>query len=332
MIATERSRIAANHQTPWIGVHSLTEFMFCPRAGLLAYETDDTGGQVERPNVRYLPDWNLAAIQQSRREATIRLSISSIALTLLALMGGFQFQQLSGARQLLLLVCIAMLGVAAWRQMRLFCRLTARVRAAKQAVPMMPDAENTDRESVSWWSLLAAGFESVQYKEALRDERLRLAGRPWRVLRNGSLRIPVFRITGEPRLRRQHFARIAAYCHLLETCEGCRSPYGVAIFAGTYDGLTVRNSPGSRKAFHDGLVLARSVVRQSKQRAPAMPTNRNCCLRCPHGYPRTQAKRPFRALTGYARRGTDGRFYNSVCGDRYQWVPPHEKAIRKRLV
>ena len=67
MTSYTKSRIAADPHTPWIGVHSLTEFMFCPRAGLLAHESGDHERPEEQPNLRYLPEWSLEAIQQRLR-------------------------------------------------------------------------------------------------------------------------------------------------------------------------------------------------------------------------------------------------------------------------
>lgn len=37
--AAQRSRMLADSNDPWISVHTLGEYIFCPRAGLLAQET-----------------------------------------------------------------------------------------------------------------------------------------------------------------------------------------------------------------------------------------------------------------------------------------------------
>ena len=332
-VHTPRSRIAASADTPWFGVHVLTEFIYCERAGLLAFERAKDEPYEEQVNLRYLPEWSLSEIQRHLRVTLIRLALVLVVALCLSLvcLGCYHAE----ADSLCWLAGAGAFGFGwlAWRQLRDGITLFGRLRAARRAAPAMPKEDTTVCQPVCWWSLLRAGFDSVKYKDSLKDERLRLSGRPWRVLRKGSLRIPVFRLQGEPRLKRQHFARMAAYCHLLETCEGGHSPYGVVIFAGTYDGTTVPNSPASRKAFHDGLVKARSTLQRNREGSQSRhPVNLNLCAGCPHGYPQVQVSRWFRPVKGYPRRGVDGRLYRSSCGDRYRWTPPHEKAIRKRLV
>ena len=34
----QEKRLDAKPNDPWLGVHVLTEFIFCPRAGLIAFE------------------------------------------------------------------------------------------------------------------------------------------------------------------------------------------------------------------------------------------------------------------------------------------------------
>ena len=334
MMQKKTSRIAAAGDAPWIGVHVLSEFMFCERAGHLAMAQEPSDGYEERPNLRYLPRWSVASMQAFLTRAMGQSVISGILLAVLctALVNGWHTWPL--------IVNVMLLGIA-WLSLRSFRSgvrsiwiLRQRLRAARLAKPVDPDPKETRCHGVSWWSLLNGGFESVGYKDTLRDERLRLSGRPWRVLRKGSLRIPVFIVRGQWQLHRQHFARMAAYCHLLETCEGAESPYGVVLFGDTYEGVTVPNQPSSRKAFHDGLVAARATIRASRRgHIPRRPANANRCNGCPFGKPFVSRAYWFGRANGiYAVRGADGRRYHSACGDRYRWVPPHEKAIQKRLI
>ena len=186
---------------------------------------------------------------------------------------------------------------------------------------------------------MKAGFRSIKYQDALTDKDWMLSGRPWRVLRRGSLRIPVFRmLRGEPKLYRQHYARMAAYCHLIEVCEGAESPYGIILFGHTYEGVAVPNSPTTRAAFHDELVKARAVVRKSREDVsfPLAPRGSQC-EHCPLGGPvfigleRRSTRRDEEMLPVFPARGRDGRAYHSFCGDRFHWIPPHERAKEKEL-
>ena len=332
MLERTQNRLVATATTPWLGVHALTEFIFCPRAGIMAAEQGSTEEEYAEPaNLRYLPNWSSEAIKRE-----VPLVVARLAVLLLALLVLVAFCFAHDAPLGLSWGCrggAVVIAVAVGGQLRKLLTLLRRLHLARIAVPKLPDESNHESEPVNWWSLLRAGFESVRYQEPLRDERWRLMGRPWRVLRYGGLRIPVFRLVGERRLRRQHYARMAAYCHLLETCEACRSPYGIVLFGETYEGVTVRNSPSSRKAFHDSLISARSIVQLGQRGVPAPgPSHENCCLRCPLGYPRVAARRWFGTSEGYPKRGVDGRLYHSSCGDRFEWVPPHEKAYRKALI
>ena len=47
--------------------------------------------------------------------------------------------------------------------------------------------------AMNWFGLLNLGFESIRLDDSLRDPDWRFDGRPWRILRKGSLSIPVFR-------------------------------------------------------------------------------------------------------------------------------------------
>ena len=58
--------MAAQDATPWIGVHVLTEFIFCPRAGLIAFEQQriDPGEEIDgAPRLDYLPDFEIELIE-----------------------------------------------------------------------------------------------------------------------------------------------------------------------------------------------------------------------------------------------------------------------------
>ena len=58
--------MAAQDTTPWIGVHVLTEFIFCPRAGVIAFEQKriDSGEEIDgAPRLDYLPDFEIELIE-----------------------------------------------------------------------------------------------------------------------------------------------------------------------------------------------------------------------------------------------------------------------------
>ena len=114
----------------------------------------------------------------------------------------------------------------------------------------------------------------------------RLSGHPWRVLRKGDVQIPVFRFGGDDpsRLYPKHAVRAVAYCGLLEQATGARSPYAIALLAGTYNGWSLPNSPEARSFFDQVLAAARSFLSPNVTIGP--PASTGICSGCPHGLPR----------------------------------------------
>jgi hypothetical protein len=336
-----RGRMAAENGTPWIGVHVLGESVFCERAGLLEYEqqVEDEGEENSLPNLEFLAEWDERTLEQQLKLWIGRAKQHSgyavgcaLALVLSANFGPWwlTLPPLAG-----FLYSVSLMV----KSVRNVFRRSWRLRAAREAKPHEPDLESSSDQAVNWWGLLKAGFQSQPYREPLRDPRWRLAGKPWRVLRRDSIRIPVFRIRRgrSTELFRKHYARVAAYCHLMEKSEGGESPFGVILFPGTYDGVAIFNSPHSRKIFHNGLESARHFVQISESRGavPAAPSAGRCSG-CPWGKPFVDdgahpTKSKGRELQAYCATGVDGRGYHSQCGDRYRWVPPHTKAFDKGL-
>lgn len=346
--------VEASGNDPWIGVHVLTEFIFCPRAGLIEFarSLDDSGEDSEDdagPRLDYVPHayYELSAIERDlqlhtqKLRKTMRACHVLVALLFLAVVISSVFV----GPVALMGIVVAFGGyLPALLSSRHIAPLVRQRAAALRATPAEPDPTSTQNQDVNWWQLSKAGFESIAYKDPLRYEPWRLAGRPWRVLRRGSLRIPVFRKRHcdgpKGRVpRRQHYARIAAYCHLLERVEGAESPYGIILFGGTYEGTAIpKNCAGSWKPFREGLEQARESIRAAEQgRDPPQPVQGQPCKRCHHGHPYTRLSeqsadsRNGHELPIFSAVGVDRRSYHSVCGDRFRWIPPHIKAIAKRL-
>lgn len=169
--------------------------------------------------------------------------------------------------------------------------LISRRRAAQTAQAREPVQGTDQMQRVNWWELLRAGFESEVHEFVLEDESLQLAGRPWRVLSRGSLRIPVVKaLTPEgdrsPLPKPQQAARIAAYCRLLANSVGGESPFGIVIFGGTYEGWTVPNTAKLQEELE--VIVARAkqqFAALSPEDDPGRPESTSICTGCPHGLP-----------------------------------------------
>ena len=333
---------APNGDQPWITARVVAATEFCPRAGIIAYEDKqgDIGEEHDSgPRLDYLPDFSLemlaASLQATVNSVWLGLTWAPPVLLVVGIAG-----YVSNSTILLVLIPVAYFG-GRWliQKLRNVAELSRRLRAAQDAVPSEPSAESTELQPVNWWSLLKAGFSSVEYEDAHEDPALRFSGKPWRVLHKGSLRIPVFRKrAGKPELHQQQLARMAAYCHLIVQAEGSHSPYGIVLFGDGYDGVTVPFTRENRELFLRTLSRARELFAAiaANGSLPDMPHSM-CCRDCPLGRPRVHVLgMTSDSVSGtspppYRTRGTDKKVYHSPCGDRYQWVPPHVAAKEKGL-
>lgn len=347
----KRRRVEASSSDPWLGVHALTEFIFCSRAGLIAHEqqeeeTDDEE-QPAAQSLDYTPTYYSARqIESALNDASRSVKWFTLVIMFLLITAVKIQQPLPSG---LIILTIFVMWPSYWKRVRRFGVLSGQQRRMRRAVARDPidtlDPNDSEATSTNWWSLLKSDYDAVTYKDSLRDERWRLAGRPWRVLRKGSLRIPVFRMTRyDPSKKRilydQHYSRIAAYCHLLERCEGAQSPFGIIVLGKTYDAFIIPNTPRWRKRFHDSLVQARSVILNANRGYdPSPPERTGVCTACPRGKPFvadayetvSQINRYGQPVQIQPRVGVDGRNYHSDCGDRFRWLPLHAKAIQKKL-
>jgi hypothetical protein len=340
----ERHRLVADETTPWINVWQLAETAFCERAGVLALESKrDDRGEDEDGTARldYLRDYVLALIDEQLEATWQEIYVFCrwglwyvLMVACLGLVTHWGYTALA---------CVPAYFPCKWLrgQLSRVRVLWARRRAALAAVGREPNPNSTEVQTVNWWDLHKAGFQVMCSEEPLPVERLHLSGRPWRMLQKHDLGIPVFRKHfGQRKISRQHFARLAAYCYLIEQNEGLRSPYGLVLFHDSYEVLVLPNAPASRKAFHEALIRARELAGMTERERGSLeePSNTACCKGCVWGKPRPYIPgtsdtvlngKTWDALVTSDRRG---RPCHSPCGDRYGWIPPHELAQAKGLL
>lgn len=332
--------LAESNAAPWMGIHVLSEFVFCPRAGVLSFEMGygDTGEEQDHvPPLDYLPDFELELIeerlQQEWQEVTKLIGFGfAVGLVLI---GATLFVHLLVG--ILLFAGCGGLTTELVRRGRVILELARRRDLALRAKPHLPDADDEHLQAVNWWALLKAGFCPVEYAGPHRDNDWRLLGRPWRVLEMESLRIPVFRkVWGAAELYPQHFVRMAAYCRVIEQAEGGRSPYGIVLFGQGHDGCTVPNIDAHRERLQEALATARRLIEavRKDEQAVEPPSSLSVCSGCRLGLPReyvrgaTEITANGRMLPVKCTKGADKKNYHSPCGDRFNWVPPHELAAK----
>lgn len=327
-----------------IGVHVLSEHVFCPRAALLAYESGPDSGDEEPclgPRLDLFAEYDEHRFAEALHIAwgELRLWLTLLAPAILVVLLAWYFLSPVAALVaslpifVLLVKCLEALG-----------RIIALVRARaifRAAAPVEIDLAPTEVRRVNWWSLRKAGFDCIKLADTLATPDGGLKGKPWRMLKKGNtIGIPVIRRhRGSQDWGFQHEVRLAAYCRLIENCEGRSSPFGVILFAGSYDCAIIPNSPALQMRGELALADAREFleIQQRGTHIPAAPTDRRCAG-CPYGAPvqfrrgKTESTLGEVKLTPYTTNSVraDGRVrgeFHCLCGDRFKWVPPHRDAV-----
>lgn len=344
---TTNDPLSAGRDAPPLVVRIVSETIFCPRAGLIAYELDKHGrlvdgedGEPDRsPRLDWLPDYDddliYEALQQKWDEVYWVLKIA-IWWAIVTTVVFFAIDLGIGG---LLAVPFAVLPFWLVPQGWQILELERRWRAYRRAQNTLKISDlGGEERTVNWWQLRKAGFVVTKPKESNLRREWKLSGRPFLVLSYQALRIPVFRKhRGQREVHSQNRGRISAYCQLLEWCERAQSPFGIMLFAGSYDAVIIPNNARNQAIFRDGLLQARAVIIASEAGVPPPPPTRNQCHGCPLGYPKVfrpgTTDEHLEVLPGAftPRPGVDKREYHSVCGDRFEWLPLHKRAVEKRL-
>jgi len=333
------SRSLDNAGAP-LSVYALTEFVFCARAGLVATENEWSQDPDDaRVNLGFYLPHNMADLELHLNHALNRLWIwgpaaaLAVIVTLLTLWWGQTSIALAGAA-----ACVFASGP-----------LRNHIDTAMQLVAQRSDLLAWQAREVAldanipcpvdWRDFLQGGWMSVPCHEAYRDDARGLVGKPWCVVRRGSITIPVWKISqsgthAEPEIFPQHLVRMAAYCHLVATCEGRQSPCGVVLYGNTYRGTTLPfNATAQVQLWRevDAANAVRGKVGDDDRWKPSTPPASRCSG-CPCGAPRvykefqSEFRRNGEWIPVCGQTAADKKLYHSACGDRFEWTPPHERA------
>ena len=325
------SRMLANPGDPLVSVHAIAEYEFCPRAGLLAYENKRADDDDEPPAFDILPRFELEAIERvlsERRRAFFRFLWIFLSLAICGPIAS-KLQQPA----IVVLVGVGMTFVS-YRILNVGWDIVELLKQRHIALTSRchePDPYSEELQPVNWFGLLNLGFESIRLQEALADHDWRFVGKPWRILRKGSLSIPVFRTRSpQERPHDQQLVKIMAYCRLVSVSLRSECPYGIILTGEDCSGVAVPNHAQYRKRFHDSLVAVRHLALASQHRSEGnVPANTHCCRACPLGAPR-RISRGLRVqrfgvpVKVYPVGGWNGKMYHCDCGDRFQWTPPYD--------
>jgi hypothetical protein len=326
---------------PRLGVYVLTEFVFCPRAGLCAHETGHNEEENSPPlsffsfNPLYTLGEIEATLQRAISEMTWFVAGAGFSAVLAALLTVWinKFVGFAGVFGVLWFLTFAMQrGIHAFQ----LNQQRKQALAGKQREP----TPNSSDQEIHWWDLIQAGFETQAAQDPLIDPELNFWGSPDRYLRRGNVVIPVWRMPHyDGRLYPQNYIRMAAYCHLVQKSfgVGVECPYGIILFGHGLDGIAISFTSQRRADFIETLRSARKTIEETGQRTDPPPPDPAMCARCPYGKPRLHVANetdnicngiPLRVKPALA---PDGKCLHSLCGDRFRWLPPHEDVEEKDL-
>lgn len=354
---TERTRtaLACDDETPALGVHEMSEFLFCPCAGVIAAESqvDDDGTEfIPAPALAGITEYEVDRLLVTIERSEQRLLILTVLLLGPAVPGCVLTWVRDGQLGLAILLTVAAAALFVvpflWLPaMMAWWSAKRQLRIAENTAAVEPDWDHRSVQEVHWWGLLRSGFESREVGDILQDDAIGLRGRPWRLLCRGELRIPVMRIRlnddGEefdagtwPGLRYQQRARLTAYSYLVEACGVGRADWVIVLFQRSVTGIAVPVQTEEWQVLRDGLARAR-LLRTLEPEQAAAQADKNLCRRCPLGQPRLVGHRQTvigkRKLIPFQVDAADwSGTYHSTCGDRFQTVRPHADAEQLGLV
>ena len=321
-----------------IGVHALSEFVFCPRAGLLARESGPGDTGEEQPSLGpRLDGFHDYHEQRFTEEIHAAIGAARMWLTCLApalLLVFIVWNVVSPFGGLVSSLPAVYVTALLWDAILVIATLVRERSVLRNAPAISVELAPKEITKINWWTLRKAGFDCVRLRDAHRDEAL--IGKPWRLLiKDTQWRIPVIRKhRGEPTWGPQHVVRAAAYCRLVERCEGGRAPFAILLFANSYDGVVIPNTPEHQRQLDRALEeFDRAAERSDQGQAiPPAPTD-DRCRGCGWGEPVSvhvptvlngQTIPPLK-IEGIARGE-----WHCACGDQFRWTPPHGDIERLR--
>ncbi len=331
-------------QSLFVSTHALGKFGFCQRAGILAFESgkpDDEDDWSGTPRLDYRTSFDVATLLQERRNAEdqfIRTSIlTAFGLGILGVIGtriGLFFVAI-------LSVILLILSRKAYLHAKDYFEFSKRLKRAEKADVARLGDPAAGKRRIDWWGLVKdEEFLSSTPMGKYVDSDLMLSGKPARIATFRGGRIPVILHFGElDAPKPYHQTRLGAYAVLIERGEvGRPVEWGIILNPGTMKGLAIPLSERDKTSAIEILERFQASLREVQVNGTdPLPAPESHCLHCPYGRPRrfrrgvTDTIRDGEAIDARVERGNDNVKYHSACGDRFDWIPPHEAAFEKDL-
>ncbi len=319
-----------------IDVTSLGSYVFCKRAGVIAYKQQGLDPDSEEaprvPNLSYLPDFSIEELRE-RFEAELPPFLRFTAASLCGLVAVWLIARfVSVSLSFLILIAILFLIWKALSDGLLLLSIIAELAKYKNASPAVLSPTATEPVEVMWYELVKAGFKPIKPRGRFEDQDLNLTGHPWRLLQStDGVRIPVLNYNGENfQVRDSHVMRLALYSHLCKVCmRGSSSDWGILLdvktkrcFAIPIDDKLRLNATLKLDFFSKVLADDRE---NKKTPIPVLTPCENCRFGKPRPFVPGKSETVFfaGAISAFPQDGRDGKLVHSDCGDKFEWLPPH---------
>tara|TARA_R110002073_G_scaffold149534_13_gene303333 strand:- start:11253 stop:12263 length:1011 start_codon:yes stop_codon:yes gene_type:complete len=325
-----------SHLPTPIDVTSLGSYVFCKRAGIIAYKQQGlqlSGNEEPRiPNLSYLPEFSIEELRV-RFDAELPPFLRYAAASLVGFFIVWLIARF-GSISLSFLILIAMLP-AVWNALTgglTLLSIFAELARYKSASPAVLNPSATEPVSVMWYDLVKAGYKPIKPRGRFEDPELKLTGQPWRILQTtDGVRIPVMNYNGKNfKVRDSQVMRLALYSHLCKVCmPGSKSDWGILLDVESKHCFAIPINDDLRLKANLELGFFENILADFReQKKPPIPVA-TPCLDCRFGKPRLYV--PGVSETVYfagaiGANAVDGRgrqLVHSDCGDAFEWRPSH---------
>ncbi len=319
-----------------IDVTSVGSYVFCRRAGVIAYNKQglEVDGEEEprKPNLGYMPDFSIAELGArfddvfpSFLRYGLGFLIGFVIVSVIARIG-------STSLSLLILLAILPVALKAITDGLIVLWVLIELRRYKTAAPFVLDPTAKKPVEVSWYALVKSGYIPIKPRSRLNDPDLNLTGNPWRFLQTtDGVRIPVFNYTGKNfKIRESQVMRLALYSHLCKVeMSGSRSDWGILLDVQSKRcfAIQIDDHLRTKAAIELGLFSQKleDDCNRLKMPIPVAAPCQNCRFGKPRPYVEGKSETTFLSgeIGANTAKGRGGQLVHSDCGDKFEWHPRH---------
>lgn len=322
--------------TPPIDVTSLGSYMFCPRAGIIAYKQQGVKNTSEEdpriPNLSYLPDFSVAELRAHFDAVFPRFKICAIGTfgLFFCFAAVYLFGWISIAAKIFFIMLLPLWFLVSDGLVLL--SIVDELFNYKNASPILLDPTSTKPIQVMWYDLVKSGYTPWKPHAKFEDHEFGITGQPWRILQSDAgVRIPVLNFSGgEFKVRESQVMRLALYSHLFKVnMAGSKSDWGIVLDVESKQCFAIPISDQLRMKARLELGHFEQLLESDRHGGKTKLLAPAPCANCRFGMPRRFVQGESETVLGsgpigaFTQAGSSGQLLHSDCGDEFLWTPPH---------